>query len=33
MYQEYHVQDPQEIKWEEGFAYPILYIWSGMKAH
>ena len=31
MYQEYHVQDPKEIKWEEGFAYPRLYIWSGIK--
>ena len=33
MYQEIcHVQDPKEIKWEEGFAYPKLYIWSRMKA-
>ena len=32
MYQEIcHVQDPKEIKWEEGFAYPRLYIWSGIK--
>ena len=31
MYQEYHVQDPKEIKWEERFAYPRLYIWSGIK--